>query len=126
MRMKTYNFNKSDVVSVDGQPLPMKRRSNEPRTYVSPDRLALSILADCFGSPTRPLCHEFQIDILKHCQAGEEITSEEIGEWKNFHCRIGASVQRAMLTPNRKEPPITTVEPLRLPHLLRVQEAPMP
>jgi hypothetical protein len=123
--MKMYKFVESDVVTVDGQPLPPKRLSRQPSTYVSPDRLALSILFDCVGDDAAMLLsHEFQTEILDHCQPGEEITSDGIEEWVNFKCQIGASIQAAIWSKHGEELPITAGPPLRMPRLLRVQKVP--
>lgn len=102
----------------------MKRRAREPETFTSPDRLALSILADCVGDDAaKLLSRDFQKDILNHCKAGEEMTSDEIEEWKDFQCQLGASIQRSVWTPDEKEPPVMGGKFFRLPRLLRVQTA---
>src|ERR1041385_5413185 len=103
--MRTYKFVTSTVVIVNGQPLTMKRRAGEPAAFTSPDQLALSILADCVGNDAAAfLSHDFQADILNYCEAGEEITSDEIEEWTEFQCQRGASIQSAVWTPHEKEP----------------------
>jgi hypothetical protein len=122
--MKTYKFVTSTAVTVNGQPLTMKRRASEPDTSTSPDRLALSILADCVGDDAaKLLSRDFQEDILSHCKAGEEITSDEIEEWKDVQCQLGASIQRSVWTPDGKELPVTGGKAFSLPRLLRVQMA---
>jgi len=120
--MKVYKFVTPTTVTVNGQPLTIKRRASEPETFASPDRLALSILADCVGDDAaKLLSRDFQEDVLNHCKAGEEVTSDEIEEWKDFQCLLGASVQRAVWTPAGKEAPMIGGKAFPLLRLLRVQ-----
>jgi hypothetical protein len=122
--MKTYKFTDSGVL-VDGKPLVLKRMKNEPEQHVSPDRIALSILCDCTDNAAAMLhAREFQKEIIAHCKVGEEILSDEVQEWNDFKCQIGASVQSAAWTPNGAEPPPVGGTPWRLPRLLRVQREP--
>jgi len=122
--MKIYKFVTATIVTANGQPLTMKRHANEPETFTSPDRLALSILADCVGDDAaKLLSRDFQQGILNHCKAGEEITSDEIEEWKDFQCHLGASIQSAVWTPDGKEQPVMGGKAFRMPRLLRVQTA---
>lgn len=122
---KHYQFALSGTqktVSVNGQPLPLKRRSSEPEGFTSPDRIALSILADCVGDDAASLhSHDFQKEIVDHCEAGEGISSDVITEWNNSMCRLGASVQAACCTADATEPPAVGGTCSRLPRLLRVR-----
>jgi hypothetical protein len=89
---------------------------------MNPDRLALSILSDAVGDDAALLlAHKFQQDIVNSCEAGEEISSEEIAEWVDFECQIGASVQSVGLTTNGINDTALISTPLRFPRLLRVQ-----
>lgn len=111
------------MVSLNGQPLPLERLNRERDGYASPDRLGLSILFDAVGKEAaKLLAHEFQKEIVDQCDAGEEITADEIQEWVDFQCRIGASVQSVGLTTNGTNDTAPISTPLRLPRLLRVQK----
>jgi hypothetical protein len=65
--------------------------------------------------------HDFQKEIVDHREAGEEISSDEIREWNDFMCRLGASVQAACCTADATEPPAVGGTCSRLPRLLRVR-----
>jgi hypothetical protein len=123
---KIYKFTVSGTqktVSVNGQPLQLKRRSTEPEGYTNPDRLALSILCDCVGCHAAlRLAHEFQQDVVNNCEAGKERSSEEIGEWVHFQCRISASAQPVGLTTSGTNGTVHIATPLRFPRLLAVQK----
>jgi hypothetical protein len=111
------------TVSVNGQPLQLKRRKSEHEGHISPDCLALSTLSHAVGDDTaRLLAHTFQQAIVNNCEAGEEISSEEIAEWVDFECQIGVSVQSVGLTTNGTNETALVSTPLRLPRLLRVQK----
>lgn len=122
---KIYRFSLSETqktVSVDGVPLLLRRRRNEPEHYQNPDRLGLSILADCVGSDSALLHgHSFQEEVVNHCGEGEEISSDEIEEWNRFQCSLGASIQSAFYAKDGTEPPAANGTYLTLPRLLRVR-----
>lgn len=123
---RIYKFTVSGTqttVSVNGQPLQLKRQTTEPEGYANPDRLALSILCDCVDCDAALLLgHEFQQDIVNNCEAGKEISSEEIAEWVDFQCRIGASVQSVWLPTNGTNGAALIATPLRFPRLLAVKK----
>jgi hypothetical protein len=70
--------------------------------------------------------HDFQQEIVNHCEPGEEISSDEVNEWNEFKCWLGASVQSAIWTADGTEPPAIGGTCLRLPRLLRVQKQSAP
>lgn len=120
-----YLFTRSGTqkaVSVNGQQLQLKRLTNEREGYTSPDRLALSILSDAVSDEAaRLLAQKFQQDIVNHCEAGEEISSQEITEWVDFECQVGASVQSALWRNQGTAEDAVSTAQWRLPRLLRVQ-----
>jgi hypothetical protein len=126
MMEKVYKFSVSKgqkMVSLNGQPLQLRRLKRERDEYVSPDRLGLSILSDAVGNDAAKLLgHEFQKEIVDRCDAGEELTADEIQEWVDFECRIGASVQSVGLTTNGTNDPVVNAIPLTFPRLLRVKK----
>ena len=121
--MKTYRFTSSGVF-VHGQPLRLKGLRNEPEQFPNPDRVAFSILVDCVGDGSA-LLHgrEFQREIVNHCTVGTEITSDEVQEWNDYMCRVGASVQWAGWEAQDTEPTAIRETYLHMPRLLRVQRS---
>lgn len=121
--MKKYKFINPSTVLVNGEPLTLKRRLNEPEQPPNPDRIGFSILADCVGESAALLhCRDFQQEIVNYCEAGEEISSDEVIEWNDYMCGVGASVQSAVRTINGTEPTAMGGGYLHLPRLLRVQK----
>ncbi|MGO8931924.1 MAG: DUF6166 domain-containing protein [Limisphaerales bacterium] len=127
MRMnKSYKFADSGpqkIVSVNGQPLQLLCRTNEREGYTSPDRLALSILSDAVGDDAALLLAQtFQQDVVNHCEAGQQISSEEIQEWKDFEVERENSVQSAVWGNQGTAEAVISAARWCLPRLLRVQK----
>jgi hypothetical protein len=123
--MKVYRFVRSGEqvdVLVNGQPLVLKRRRNEPEQFPSPDRIGFSVLADCVGD-SAALLHGglFQREVVDCCEAGQEISSDGIKEWNDDKCGVGASVQSAVWRRDETWPPASGGNYLRLPRLLRLR-----
>jgi hypothetical protein len=94
--MKIYKMVKEGgqtTCTVDGQPLTMKRRSNEPPHWIGADHLALSILFDAVSPEAALLlASEFQ-EVIDRLPPESEITSELMQEWTDHKCALGYLVQ---------------------------------
>lgn len=119
--MKNYLFSVVDGVKrvvLDGQPLQVE---NPPKHHLVRDRLAGAILADAVSADAAALLsQEFQREVVEYCQDGEKITADEIQEWVDSRCALGAAVQAATWhTPDMQPPPNQL--PFHIPKISRVR-----
>src|SRR5213593_223404 len=91
-------------VTVDGQPLKMKRHPHDVRIApfawgepsVGAERVAYSMLADCLGEGySVMLAVAFMNDVICNLDAEWEITADDIEAWREFRSQIGYPVQTA-------------------------------
>ena len=131
--MKTYKGMRStdrSIVTVDGQQLPMKRRSDEPATIRfawgersdGAQQLALSLLADCLDEDQATilaLAQAFMDEVISELPAEWEITSDKIEQWRNYACEVAYGVENDKWTPVDAGQPLEMNEmPAYLPRLL--------
>jgi hypothetical protein len=80
-RMKKYEILSSESALVDGEVLPVGGLE-QPKNV---NRLAFAILSKEVGfDGAMRYSNNFRENILDHCRAGNEISSEEIQEWHEF------------------------------------------
>ena len=97
-------------MTVDGQPLKMKRHPHDTRaspfawgeTSVGAERLAYSILADCLGDGFATLLSvALMNDVVRRLDPEWEITSDDIEAWQAFRHDLGYTFQAAAQAPRR-------------------------
>jgi hypothetical protein len=98
--MKTYKGTRranQSAVTVDGEPLKMRRPSYDTRNIsftwgeesAGAERLALSILADCLHDHHALFfAHEFMEDVVSKLDPEWELTSDDIEDWRKVKCEI--------------------------------------
>ena len=112
------------VVTVDGNPLRMKRHPHDLRVApfawgercVGAERLAFSMLADCLNDGYAVMLSvALMNDVISKLEAEWEITSDDIETWRAFRYEIGYSIQAAAWVARGLEPGGPAAEPLSIP-----------
>ncbi len=129
--MKVYKGTRGNnqcTVTIDGNPLAMKRRPDESETIPftwgehsdGAERLALSLLADCLDDDHAiVMAQEFMREVVSKLAADWEITSDDVEQWRDYTCAVGYAAQNAVWTPGGSGRPPQTIEtPAHLPRLL--------